>query len=286
MAKSKRTTRRTTVQNQQQLQVELPNNSVLALAAPPLPPPLPPSLPILSPSPKTVTSGSSPNKFLILAEEGSSPQPVASSPSTPDRVLVEECLDEEDYKDEVVDYSISGRPTVTPSSGNNLDAAFNSASRVLPLNGSGHSVIPVSTSTKRSSPPVTALPQTSPGLVEVDHSSPTTVPHSGTSPAPIEKWRDLFASNRNTTTGPKFPHFSASCNDLPCDLSSDDLDNNYNVWQSCLVGYVAGKSSRFKALSNIISSSWKCEASLTIHESGWLVYRFKNIDDKLAVLVN
>ena len=91
MAKSKRTTCRTTVQNQQQLQVELPNNSVLALAAPPLPPPLPPSLPILSPSPKTVTSGSSPNKFLILAEEGSSPQPVASSPSTPDHVLVEEC---------------------------------------------------------------------------------------------------------------------------------------------------------------------------------------------------
>ena len=52
------------------------------------------------------------------------------------------------------------------------------------------------------------------------------------------------------------------------------------------MGYVTGKSPGFKALKNIISSSWKCEASLAIHESGWLVYRFNNIDDKLAVLAN
>ncbi|KAJ6947100.1 hypothetical protein NC651_001711 [Populus alba x Populus x berolinensis] len=143
MAKNKRTTRRITVQNQQQLQVDLPNNFA----------PL-----ILYPSPKTVTGGSSPDKFLTLAEEGSSPQPVASSSSTPNHVLVEDCSDEDDYEDEVVDYSTFGCPTVTPSSGNNLDAAFNSALRVFPLNGPGHSVIPVTTSTKRSSPPVTALP--------------------------------------------------------------------------------------------------------------------------------
>ncbi|KAJ6874258.1 hypothetical protein NC651_032927 [Populus alba x Populus x berolinensis] len=32
--------------------------------------------------------------------------------------------------------------------------------------------------------------------------------------------------------------------------------------------------------------SWKCEASLAIHEFGWLVYIFKNVDDKLVVLAN
>jgi hypothetical protein len=69
-------------------------------------------------------------------------------------------------------------------------------------------------------------------------------------------------------------------------LSSADLDNNYDVWQLCIVGYIAGKSPGFKALENIISSSWKCEASLTIHESGWLVYKFNNVDDKLVVLAN
>jgi hypothetical protein len=64
------------------------------------------------------------------------------------------------------------------------------------------------------------------------------------------------------------------------------LDNNYDVWQLCIVGYVARKSPGFKALNNIISSSWKCEAFLVIHESGWLVYKFKNVDDKLVVLAN
>jgi len=52
------------------------------------------------------------------------------------------------------------------------------------------------------------------------------------------------------------------------------------------VGYVAGKSPGFKALSSIISNTWLCEASLAIHEFGWLVYKFKNVDDKLVVLAN
>ncbi|KAG5222082.1 MILDEW RESISTANCE LOCUS [Salix suchowensis] len=37
-------------------------------------------------------------------------------------------------------------------------------------------------------------------------------------------------------------------------------------------------------LNHIIVNSWKCKASLTIHESGWLVYRFLHEEDKLAVL--
>ena len=50
------------------------------------------------------------------------------------------------------------------------------------------------------------------------------------------------------------------------------------------MGFVAGKFPGYKALSSIISDSWHCEAKLTIHESGWLVYQFQNVDDKLAVL--
>jgi hypothetical protein len=211
-------------------------------------------------------------------------------------VLVEDCSDEDDYDEDEVDYSASGgsskffRSPVPPSTGTNL----NSVSRVSSLCGSGQPVVPTTTSTKKGPFPMPTHQHSIPGLAVADPNLPSVVSplaeasHSSTSHslAPVEKWQDLFASNRNTITGSKLLPFSSSCDDLPCDLSFDDLDNNYDVWQLCIVGYVAGKSPGFKALSNIISSFWKCEASLTIHESGWLVYRFTNIDDKLAVLAN
>ncbi|KAJ6980662.1 hypothetical protein NC653_024105 [Populus alba x Populus x berolinensis] len=290
MARNKRTTRRTTVQNQQQLQVELHNNSVLALAAPPLPPSPPP----LTPSPKVVAGGSSPDKFVFFAEEGAVQQPIVPSPSTPDHIIVEDCSDQEDFEDEEVDYSASGEypssfhSPLPTSTGKIVDINPNSASRVSPISESGHSVTPEPSPSNRRSSPVPPLQQFSPGCDGVAHNLPKVAPHTDgpQAPAPVEKWRDLFATNRSTITGPKLPRFSASCNDLPCDLVSDDLDNNYNVWELCIVGYIAGKSPGFKALNNIISSSWKCDATLSIHESGWLVYKFKNIDDKLAVLAN
>jgi hypothetical protein len=50
------------------------------------------------------------------------------------------------------------------------------------------------------------------------------------------------------------------------------------------VGYVSSKSPGYRALNSIISNVWKCEATLTIHDSGWLVYKFKIEEDKLTVL--
>ena len=52
----------------------------------------------------------------------------------------------------------------------------------------------------------------------------------------------------------------------------------------CAVGYVSGKSTGYRALNDIISSIWKCEASLTIHASRWLIYRFNWEEDKISVL--
>ncbi|KAJ6973815.1 hypothetical protein NC653_033978 [Populus alba x Populus x berolinensis] len=183
MAKNKRTTHRTTVQNQQQLQVELHNNSVLALAAPPLPPSPPP----LTPSPKAVAGGSSPNKFLFFAEEGAVPQSIVSSPSTPDHVIVEDCFEEEDFEDDEVDYSASGdnpsffHSPLPPSTRHNVDINPNSASRVSPISESGHSVIPEPSPTKRRSSSVPPLQHISPGRDGVDHNIPNLliqVPHN------------------------------------------------------------------------------------------------------------
>ncbi|KAJ6377605.1 hypothetical protein OIU76_026559 [Salix suchowensis] len=56
------------------------------------------------------------------------------------------------------------------------------------------------------------------------------------------------------------------------------------MWKTCLIGYVSGKFPGYKALSAVIDNEFNCEAVLTLHESGWLIYKFKNEEDKLAVL--
>nr|TKR97768.1 hypothetical protein D5086_0000209680 [Populus alba] len=97
-------------------------------------------------------------------------------------------------------------------------------------------------------------------------------------------WRNLFANNRNITSCPKLSHYSAFTETSGCDLVGDDLDVKCDFWKLCLIGYVAGRSPGFKALQNIIVNSWKCEASLIMHGSGWLIYKFASDADKLSIL--
>jgi len=79
-------------------------------------------------------------------------------------------------------------------------------------------------------------------------------------------------------------HFSTYNAIQSCSLLAKDLDHTSDDWKLCAVGYVSGKFPGYRALNNIIGNTWKCEATLTIHESGWLVYTFQNEEDKLSVL--
>nr|TKS08446.1 hypothetical protein D5086_0000103270 [Populus alba] len=58
----------------------------------------------------------------------------------------------------------------------------------------------------------------------------------------------------------------------------------FDVWNLCAVGYISGKNPGFKALNGICSSVWKCDVTLTIHDSGWLICRFSREEDKIFVL--
>ncbi|KAJ6925329.1 hypothetical protein NC651_009867 [Populus alba x Populus x berolinensis] len=69
----------------------------------------------------------------------------------------------------------------------------------------------------------------------------------------------------------------------PQRISSRDLKFGIFVLWVMFLGKILA-SKRFKALQRIIATNWKCEATLTIHESGWLIYHFKSEEDKLAVL--
>ena len=92
---------------------------------------------------------------------------------------------------------------------------------------------------------------------------------------PGGKWKDLFSSNMCVENCSKLVYFSNLEDNIGC-LG--------DVWKNCIVGHLAGKFSKYKALSNIITSSWKCKASLTIYESGWLLHKFLNEEDKVVVL--
>ena len=215
-----------------------------------------------SPVVKPIVGGCSPEKYIIYAEEasgGSFSAGDASLSSSPERVLVEECV-AEDGSDVVEDRSDDGQPDPTPL----LEDVFSEEPLLAALPDSS------TVGDKDSRIPRQADPQTS-GI-----------------PQPTEnvagKWRDLFSNNRSLENCSKLIHFSGISNSKSCSLLEEDLDDHYAVWKTCLIGYVAGKSPGFKALNSIVSSTWHCNATLTIHASGWLIYKFSNVDDKMVVL--
>ena len=132
--------------------------------------------------------------------------------------------------------------------------------------------------------PATPISPAKPSGVE---SNPSKIKVAGKphSPSSINgRWRDLFSSNRNTPICSKLMHFS-NYNAIPsCPFLEEDLDHSSDDWKLCVMGYMSGKFSGYRAHNSIIGNTWKCPASLTIHESGWLVYRFENEKDKLFVL--
>jgi len=94
---------------------------------------------------------------------------------------------------------------------------------------------------------------------------------AGNSPVPPPangKWRDLFSSNRNVSSCPRLMHFSALHDIQSCPFLNEDLDHSYDDWKLCAIGYVSSKFPSYRALNSIIENVWKCEAWLTIHESG------------------
>ena len=95
-------------------------------------------------------------------------------------------------------------------------------------------------------------------------------------------WRNLFVDNRSADSSTMLSHYSDISNSKTCIL--EEVDTPCDEWKRCLIGYIAGKYPGFAALRSIIANNWRCDALLSIHESGWLVYNFKNEDDKLAVL--
>jgi len=114
---------------------------------------------------------------------------------------------------------------------------------------------------------------------------PSTTVVAGSSPPSGGKvWTDLFSTGKQSTPCTKLQKFSLNYLTKTCAISLEDFQPQFEVWNLYAVGYVSCKCPDYRALNGIISSVWKCEASLTIHTSGWLIYRFSREEDKSSVL--
>ena len=105
---------------------------------------------------------------------------------------------------------------------------------------------------------------------------------TASSNAKLGAWRNLFADNRSADSSTMLSLFSEISESKTCVLLEEDTPDD--TWKCCLIGYLAGKYLGFSALKSVITNTWKRDATLTVHESGWLVYEFKNEEDKLEVL--
>ena len=79
-------------------------------------------------------------------------------------------------------------------------------------------------------------------------------------------------------------HFSDYTATSSCHLLESDLGEHKALWQYSLIGFIAGKFPGYSSISKFINSAWKCNVSFSMHDSGWLIFKFASDLDMSAVL--
>ncbi|KAL2511224.1 Uncharacterized protein Adt_16824 [Abeliophyllum distichum] len=94
-------------------------------------------------------------------------------------------------------------------------------------------------------------------------------------------WINLFKDNRAFGEGLKLQTFKIDSEVLT--LEESDLDNVELSWGYCLMGYFAGRFPGKTALLKLCDS-WNIQYKYYPHESGWLIFKFRNEEDRMSVL--
>jgi len=195
-----------------------------------------------------IPGGSSPNRSILYAEDGSVQQGISKSPFSLEQVLMKECYEDDGFEEEKFDYG--------DSEDDHVGGSKFFRTRVFE-GAEGPS----------ETPPAGAQPSKRPSLVR-NHQLVVAVPGtSNLSKHAVGNWRNLFVTNRNSISCPKLMHYPSFTDTRGYNLLEDDLDSKYSLWKFNLIGYVAGKSPGFKDLNNV-ANSWNCEVTLSIHETG------------------
>lgn len=76
--------------------------------------------------------------------------------------------------------------------------------------------------------------------------------------------------------GPDLIHVPMTNNTDSCSLLAGDFGETRNIWKLCLIGYTIGKTPGYTVLGKFMTNVWKCNVTLNIHDSGWLVFIFSS----------
>jgi len=104
-------------------------------------------------------------------------------------------------------------------------------------------------------------PSRNPGISPSHHHPGTTVPSSSF----------LVHSTEFTATS-------------SCHFLDSNLRGYKELWQFSLIGFIAGKFPGYTSISKYVHSTWKCNVNFSMHDSGWLIFKFTSELDMLAVL--
>ncbi|KAL9347326.1 hypothetical protein Peur_058692 [Populus x canadensis] len=232
-----------------------------------------PYAPCLDPSP---LPSSQPRDVGFSALHPASVMVVASVSKSLDTVLVEDCSvasDDEILDEDQLDFNFSDEEC-----DDSPQAPAMLPTKNLP------SLPPLLPTEQIPSPPLTKSVMPSSLTSGCREPAPSSVAGNPLSTPSSSQWQDLFFSNKSTVFYTKLQNFSLNHLSKTYVISPEDIQPKFKIWNFYIVGYVSGKSPGYRALNSIISNVWKCEATLTIHDFGWPVYKFKTEEDKLMVL--
>ena len=113
---------------------------------------------------------------------------------------------------------------------------------------------------------------------------PSVSPIPGIPLSPVDS--DCSRVNSLLTTVPSYdlpPTCSFHHSDI-CHLLPEDFGELRDIWKLCLIGYTIGRTPGYTILGKFMANAWKCNATLYIHDSGWLIFRFSSATDMGRVL--
>lgn len=84
--------------------------------------------------------------------------------------------------------------------------------------------------------------------------------------------------------GPDLMYVYPSSSIDSCSLLSEDFGELKDIWKLCLIGYSFGKTPGYTIIGKFMAHVWKCNVTLHLHDSGWLIFRFSSEADMLHVL--